>query len=209
MNSSCRAAKGNHNPATRDSLLSGARRRDPDSWVRLCRLYEPLATYWCLQLGVPDQDVPDVVQDVFSSVARGLDSFQKRKAGDSFRAWLKTVTHHRAMDWFRVNAGKATAAGGSVALQRMSALPAETIRDTAEGGSEVEVSLQQRLLAAALQTVQGKCEPHTWQAFWRVVVDGVRPVDVAEELDVPVVSVRVAKCRVLNRLRRELGDVDL
>lgn len=212
------SANGRANPRdfdsqpTRESLLSGARRRDPESWNRLCRLYEPLATHWCRRLGVPSQDVPDVVQDVFSSVARGLDKFHKRGSGDSFRAWLRTVTHNRAMDWFRANAGKATAAGGSIAWKRMSELPAD------EGGNAARssdsecatdaASLHQALLNEALQTVQSNCDDQTWRAFWRVVVDGVRAVDVAEELGVSAVSVRVAKCRVLNRLRRELGDVE-
>ena len=42
--------------------------------------------------------------------------------------------------------------------------------------------------------------------FLRIVVDRARPLDVVEQLDLPVVSIRVAKCRVLNRLRRELGE---
>lgn len=209
MSSSYRANdRHRDNLLTRDSLLSGARRSDPESWSRLCRLYEPLTAHWCVRLGVPRQDVPDVVQDVFSSVARGLHAFHKRKSSDSFRAWLKTVTRNRAVDWFRANADKATATGGSVALRRLSELPADTSEDGDESDAVEEHTLQQRLLDDALRTVQGKCDEHTWQAFWRVVVDGVRPTDVAEELDLPTVSVRVAKCRVLNRLRRELGDVE-
>jgi RNA polymerase sigma-70 factor (ECF subfamily) len=55
--------------------------------------------------------------------------------------------------------------------------------------------------------VRGEFEPRTWQAFWKTAVDG-RPVkDVADELGMSPGAVRVAKSRVLHRLRDELGDL--
>ena len=48
---------------------------------------------------------------------------------------------------------------------------------------------------------------NTWQAFWRVVVDGQSPKDVANELSMHPGTVRVAKSRVLQRLRQEMGEL--
>lgn len=50
-------------------------------------------------------------------------------------------------------------------------------------------------------------EGWTWRAFWRVAVDGCSPADVADELDMSVNAVYIAKSRVLRRLREELGDL--
>ena len=45
-------------------------------------------------------------------------------------------------------------------------------------------------------------------AFWRVTVDGLSATEAANELSMKSGTVRVAKSRVLQRLRRQLGDVD-
>jgi RNA polymerase sigma-70 factor (ECF subfamily) len=63
------------------------------------------------------------------------------------------------------------------------------------------------LLRSALESIRGEFHERTWQAFWGVVVDGRAASDVAADLQMKPGTVRVAKSRVLLRLRRELGDV--
>jgi RNA polymerase sigma-70 factor (ECF subfamily) len=48
----------------------------------------------------------------------------------------------------------------------------------------------------------------TWTAFLRVVVDGAAAAVVAAELNMTVNAVRLARGRVLRRLREELGDLE-
>ncbi len=49
----------------------------------------------------------------------------------------------------------------------------------------------------------------TWQACWRVVVEGQAPPDVARALSLTVNAVYIAKSRVLRRLRDEIeGLID-
>ena len=47
----------------------------------------------------------------------------------------------------------------------------------------------------------------TWRAFWLTAVEGRPANDVAAELAMTPVAVRVAKSRVLQRLREALGDL--
>jgi RNA polymerase sigma-70 factor (ECF subfamily) len=47
-----------------------------------------------------------------------------------------------------------------------------------------------------------------WDAFWQVVVEEKSVADVAHSLKMRPGTVRVAKCRVLQRLRQQLGDVE-
>jgi RNA polymerase sigma-70 factor (ECF subfamily) len=62
------------------------------------------------------------------------------------------------------------------------------------------------LFARAFELLRGEFEERTWAAFWRTAVEGQAARDVAADLGMSPGAVRVAKCRVLHRLREELGD---
>lgn len=66
-----------------------------------------------------------------------------------------------------------------------------------------EATEKQPLFRRALELIQRNFEERTWKAFWKVVVDGMAP----KELDMKPGTVRVAKSRVLARLRQEFGDL--
>ena len=55
--------------------------------------------------------------------------------------------------------------------------------------------------------VRGEFEERTWQAFWQTVVEGRSPVDLAADLGVSPAAVRMAKSRVLRRLKEAFGDL--
>ena len=59
----------------------------------------------------------------------------------------------------------------------------------------------------ALEMIRGEFEERTWAAFWRTTVEGQAPKDVGLSLSMSPGAVRVAKSRVLHRLREELGDL--
>jgi RNA polymerase sigma-70 factor (ECF subfamily) len=50
-------------------------------------------------------------------------------------------------------------------------------------------------------------EPATWKACWASVVEGRPAAEIAEELEISVNSVYLAKSRVVRRLRRELDGL--
>src|SRR5204863_2210138 len=88
------APRENRPPAggsTSRSLLAEAKLADPAAWERLAKLYAPLVAFWCRRWGVADQDIVDVLQEVFSAVASHLDRFRKERAADTFRGWLLTL----------------------------------------------------------------------------------------------------------------------
>ena len=59
------------------------------------------------------------------------------------------------------------------------------------------------LLRRALKLLQSEVEPRTFQAFWRVVVEGNSPADVAADLGLTTNAVYLLKARLLRRLREE------
>src|SRR6266481_9460190 len=106
--------------STSRSMLAGAREDDPAAWARLMALYAPLVAAWCRRWGVAQQDVVDVVQEVFTAVARSLDRFRKERPQDTFRGWLATIARNKVRDYFRRRGDEPMAAGGTEAWLRIS-----------------------------------------------------------------------------------------
>jgi RNA polymerase sigma-70 factor (ECF subfamily) len=191
--------------STSRSLLADAKLADPAAWERLVRLYAPLVASWCRRWGVAEQDVADLLQDVFSAVARNLDRFRKEQPSDTFRGWLATIARNKVRDHYRRRSQEPHGVGGtdaSVRLQQV--LDPDAAVDLFEDGDDPAFS---GVLLRALDSIRGEFHDRTWQAFWGVAVEGRAAADVAADLDMRPGTVRVAKSRVLLRLRRELGDV--
>jgi RNA polymerase sigma-70 factor, ECF subfamily len=189
--------------STSRSLLARVNSNDAAAWDRLVTLYTPLVWHWCRKMDLPRQEVADVFQEVFQSVAAHIRDFHRDRPGDTFRGWLRTITRNKVHDHFRVRSREPQAVGGSEANAWWSQLPAS-------GGTSKESEGQERynhLFRQALELIKAEFQERTWRAFWRVVVEGQSPQAVAQELNISPGAVRVAKCRVLHRLRLELGDL--
>lgn len=190
--------------STTRSLLLGLKDQDAEAWNRMVQLYTPLVYYWCQKHGLKTDDIPDVVQEVFKSVAVHISRFRKERAQDTFRGWLRVITRNKAMDVHRRFHREAHGEGGSEALQRLEAIPAP---ESVEAGHAEDAQAESILFHQALELIRSEFREPTWKAFWRVVVDGRAPADVAQEMKLTPGAVRVAKCRVLQRLRLELGEL--
>lgn len=186
--------------STSSTLIEKVRLHDQEAWRRLVRLYGPLVDFWISCSGLQFADAQDVFQEVFRAVAQGIDGFAKEQPTDSFRAWLRTITHNKLTDRYRQRRPKA-AVGGSEAHERLQAIPQP--QDT---NSPSEAAAVRQLRLRALELIRGEFEDRTWQMFWAVVFDGKTPDEVARTFGVGPAAVRQAKSRVLRRLREELCD---
>ncbi|HEV3444108.1 MAG TPA: sigma-70 family RNA polymerase sigma factor [Gemmataceae bacterium] len=188
--------------STSRSLLARVRTNDAAAWRRLITLYTPLVWHWCRKMDLPGQEMADVFQEVFQSVAAHIRDFHRDRPGDTFRGWLRTITRNKVHDHFRAHKREPQAAGGSEAKAWWSRLPDSGARgETLEGDERYDFLFRQ-----ALELIKAEFQERTWRAFWLVVVEGQSPQVVAQELDMSPGAVRVAKSRVLHRLRLELGD---
>lgn len=194
--------------STSRSLLNEARLADAVAWERLVRLYTPLVASWCRRWRVPEQDIVDVLQEVFSAVASHLTRFRKDRPGDTFRGWLMVIARSKAMDYFNSRNREPAGAGGTEASMRMQEIldPCASVRLDAEKSDPVDDVIFNEVLLRALDSIRDEFHERTWQAFWKVVVEGRDTSDVAADLSMKPGTVRVSKSRVLLRLRHELGD---
>ncbi len=189
---------------TSRSLLERAKSNDTSAWGRLVQVYAPLVYHWCRRWQVTEGDIPDIFQEVFRAAAANLSRFHKRKAGDTFRGWLRVITYHKVCDYYRELRHEPRGVGGTYAEDPLAQLPAppDQMMDTA-----ADVSASVALLRRVLEQVREHFSDQTWSAFWRTAVDAQPAAEVAEELSMSAVAVRVAKSRVLQRLREELGEI--
>jgi RNA polymerase sigma-70 factor (ECF subfamily) len=182
------------------SLLERVRLRDEPSWGRLVALYGPLVEHWCQRGGARREDAADLAQEVFLAVAEGLGRFERRGPG-SFRAWVRGIARHKLLDYHRRGGHQPAAAGGTTALGRLQEVP------DPQPGSGEDADEVGRLYRRALELIRGEFEERTWQAFWLSAVEGRDSPAVAAELGMSPVAVRIAKSRVLARLRAEAGEL--
>jgi RNA polymerase sigma-70 factor (ECF subfamily) len=161
---------------------------------------------WARRAGLQDSDAADIAQNVFKNVARSIEGFRRDRPSDSFRGWLWTITQNQIRDFFRKTNKQPNAIGGTDANVHLQAIAESQIEDRSAASIEDVGYVYRR----ALTLMKDEFLEQTWQAFWRVAVDGVAPESVAEELGISIWSVYQAKSRILRRLRSEFeGIVEL
>ena len=185
------------------TLLERIRARRPEAWQRLVDLYGPLVYRWSRQLGVGSADSADIAQEVFASVSAHLDQFRRDRPEHSFGAWLRTITRNKVNDYYRQRQVLAGAEGGTHAYQRLLKLAGSPEESSLGNEAGTDTGFLRRML----DLVRVEFENRTWEAFWRIVVDGQSPAEVAAAMGLSLPAVYKAKSRVLRRFRQELKDL--
>jgi RNA polymerase sigma-70 factor (ECF subfamily) len=143
-----------------------------------------------------------VAQDVFHAVATGIGRFRK-EGGGTFRGWLRGISRHKVLDYYKRRRNQPQAEGGSDAYQRFQETPDSLAAWDGTDSDEEVTALYHR----ALELVRIEFEERTWQAFWRTGVEGKTVAEVSADLSMSEAAVRKAKSRVLRRLKEEVGDL--
>lgn len=198
------AGSENSRDTTSSTLLLQLRDNDSEAWKTFVRLYTPLVDRW-IRPAIRTEDVPDVVQEVFSAVNSKLDSFDAgRKDSGAFRSWLWGIARHKKLDHLRKLAAQPQASGGEQALAALQQLEA-----TAEEPESIDgATPQQILLQSAIDTIQDEVESRTFSAFYRMTFQRETASQIGADLGMTARAVRQAKFRVSRRLRMLLeGDL--
>jgi RNA polymerase sigma factor (sigma-70 family) len=178
---------------------------EPDkdkAWEQMFHLYGPWLERWLRHweptLGT---DVDDLVQEIMTVVIRGLPSFHRQGAG-KFRAWLKKIAVNSLREHQRARRRQPQALphlDGSDVL-------AQVEDPTSELSRQWDQEHDRYLIKRLLKHIEAEFNATDWQAFHRLMFDGIEPVAVAAELNVSVNVVYLARSRILNRLRAEGRD---
>jgi RNA polymerase sigma factor (sigma-70 family) len=192
--------------SSRTSLtLLGRLRHDPKdqaAWVEFVARYEPKIVQWCLRWRLQESDARDVTQNVLLKL-HGLLAKFAYDPGKSFRAWLKTLTHHAWRDLVDERKRGGIASGDSRIGEFFASLEAgdDLVR-------HLEEEFHRELMDQAMVRVRPRVEPRTWDAFRLTALEGCSGAAAAAELEMKVARVYVAKSEVKAMIRREVRKLE-
>lgn len=191
-------------PTTRASLLLRLRdHQDHDAWGEFVSIYEPVIYRSLRRNGLQDGDALEVLQELFLAVSRNIHRWKPGAEYGSFRGWLRRVTRNLVVSWVRRNNRQVTTA--AVDLESLFESP------PAIGEPETEIfdrEVRRAIFHQASDRVRAEVQPQTWQAFWAVAVAGESIGGTADKLRMSVGAVRVAKCRIIARLREVVLELE-
>ncbi|MDG2220231.1 MAG: sigma-70 family RNA polymerase sigma factor [Rubripirellula sp.] len=188
-------------PETQPSLLVRIRNeRDTESWSRFVEIYAPAVFRFLKQQGLQDADAADLTQEVMASVAAAIKSFDYDAHRGRFRGWLFTVVQNKVRNFWRDAAKSPDAKGHPRAHRQLIDQP-----DERHDASKVwQQEYEHRLFISASEQVRPMVQESTWLAFWNTAVDGESPAAVAIQLNMTPAAVRLAKARVIHRIKQEI-----
>jgi RNA polymerase sigma factor (sigma-70 family) len=191
--------------ASRTSITLLGRLHDPGdarAWPEFVDRYGPRICGWCVRWGLQEADAQDVTQEVLLKLVRTLRTFQYDPA-QSFRGWLRTVTHHVLYDLgeARKRALPARDTGNVEGLLADVAARADLLQ-------RLEEEFDRELLELAAEEVRRRVKPATWQAFALVAFEGLSAEEAAGRLGLKVGTAMVYYGRVLRMLRTEVARLE-
>lgn len=185
-------------PETRASLIL----RLPDAadvaaWDEVVSIYGPLVYRMGLRQGLQAADADDLVQEVFTAVARSVSDWLERSDRGKFRAWLLRIARNTAVNFLTRRRHRPLGDGGDDAWSRLADIPAPDN----ELSGEFDLEYRREVFRWAADQIQDVVTHNTWQAFWLTHVDGGSISEVAEHLGISTGNVYIGRSRVMSRLK--------
>lgn len=177
------------------TLLNRVLRGEAGAWDRFAAIYVPLVFRWIRSAGLNENDAGDVCQNVFLSVVKDLPKFRKDEPGHSLQGWLRVVTRHATVNWFRQRQKQVGEPGYS--LEDVEASLSVATDDSQQAD-------RQLLFARVTEIVREDFDPATWEMFQEMELGGKSAQEVAAARGVTVWTVYKARSRIVARLREAL-----
>lgn len=190
-------------PDTRKSLLASLNDSAAESaWNEFVVLYRPLIIRVARAKGVQDADAEDLAQEVLTRVERSVGSFESQGPG-SFRRWLSQVTRNLVINFLTRN--KELNGTGDSNVQSLLRQHADVGNQT---GTLFDFELRRIRFQQAAEVVSEQVARSIWQCFFLTAVKDEPVAAVAKKLNKSEGAVRVARCRVLAKIRSEVQSYD-
>lgn len=170
------------------------------AWEAFDARYRPILHGFARNLGLSDEEAADVAQETLARfVEQYRDGRYDRERG-RLGAWLVGIARYRVLD-VRRGHGRRPLRGESAMID---------LDDDRSLGDLWEKQRRARIAELAMKRLRdtGRGDPKTLEAFELLMVHGLAPTVVAEQLDMPVQSVYVAKSRIAERLQRLVGEIE-
>lgn len=185
-------------PITRRSLLLRLRAdADPTGWAEFVQLYQPLLCSSARRAGIPECDIPDVVQEVLMRLLRVLPRFRYSPDRGRFRGWLRAVCRTSIIDWQRRHYRNPCA----------SVINETSLEAEADDG-QWELEHRRHVLKHAIAETRLSVSAVAWQCFDQYVLNGRSAEAVATDLKMTADAVYVIASRIRAKLRQKCTQFD-
>lgn len=182
---------------TDHELLSRVRLSDDEvAWAQFVEFYRNPIVQHCRSYGLTNEQSEEVAQDCFIRCFRYLPTFEYSEAVGRFRSWLNLMVNQQIGECFRSRVQDED-------MKRRYAEMLLELADPSQAASRQPTGHDYELLSMAFQRVKAVVRPQHWQLFESFVLHGMSASEVAEQIGVSSVMVRVSAFRVRNRLREE------
>lgn len=156
--------KNYYDGATRSSVMKAiADGENEAAWERLFNLYAGLVFSIARSKGLKEEDADDIVQIVFSDLARNLPTFEYNRTKGRFRSYLIGLIHWRIKDKLRI-------------VQRDKEFIETYINETKSlpppDKDFAEREWQAAALEEALRRIKPEVRPEQFAAFYASVIEG-------------------------------------
>ena len=192
-------------PSGTHATLLGRLRRNPSdqaAWREFVEHYGPRIYGWCRKWSLQEADAQDVTQNVLLRLSQKMSAFAYDPSL-SFRAWLKTLTHHAWSDYIQARQRPGGGTGDSGVEDLL--LSVESRDDLVK---HLEEEFDRELLREAMAQVRLRVAPQTWDAFRLTALEGLSGAEVSARIGMQVAQVFVAKYRVQRMLRAEVARLE-
>lgn len=168
--------------------------RDQNAWREFFALYYPLVCRYARERGLRLEEAEEVAQDCMQKLAEYLRDFQYASDRGRFRGFLRRMVNNRITDLYR--------------RQRLQVVPTclEHVAAPDEDKLWDRIWLHEHL-TFCVERLEARCRDHTVAAFKMYAIEGRPAEEVGAHLGITLNQVYLAKSRVIQRLREEVGDV--
>jgi RNA polymerase sigma-70 factor (ECF subfamily) len=175
---------------------------DKQAWSDFVQRYGRIIFRWCRHWNLQEADAEDVTQNVLLRLAQKMPAFVYDPSR-SFRAWLKTMTHHAWSDFVSSRQNRTQGSGDTQTLQVLQSVEA---REDLE--KQLDEGFDRELLEEAMKRVRDRVAPQTWEAFRLTAIEGLSGAEAAERVPMKVAQVFVARRRVQKMLQGEVAKME-
>lgn len=189
-------------PETSLSLIG--RIKDPAdtlAWSEFLAVYQPVVYRMARRRGMQPADAQDVMQQVFLSVSRAIESWEPGAGKPPFRAWLTTIARNaitKALD--RAPNEKGTGSTSMLDLLHNTAVPQAT-------SDEFVREARKELVRKAAEQIRPEFNEGTWKAFWLTSIEGRSIAEATELTGKKPGALYIARYRVRERLREKIAEL--
>ena len=189
-----------NNESTRSSVLRAvANTENEAAWQRFFDLYAGFIFSIARSKGLKPEDADDIVQIVFTDLARNLPTFLYNRAKGKFRSYLAGLVHWRVTD--RLKAGKRN-------MELMASFEEEAkATGAANDAAFYEREWQAAALEEALHRIKPEVNPEHYAAFVASTVEGQDTETVMKLYNLSRDNLYQIRKRLSERLRKVMSEV--